>query len=391
MEDFNFNDILDQSEIDNLFGDDEGQENIESEDSIDNTTGDDSKNKSPDNKENTVENEVNPEDLFDSESVGSVKEKDNKETGGDTSNSSINNSPKSNFYSSIVKALKEDGVLLNLDNNTKIETAEDFENAIEQHIQSKFDERQKRIDSALNLGINPSDVNNFESTLNYLDNISEDELSSEDSKGEELRKNLIYNDYINRGFSKERALKEVQRSIDAGTDIEDAKEALQSNKEHYQNEYNSVIEKARKEEEDNAKKRKEDSENLKKSILEADSFFGNLVIDKSVKQRAYDSITKPVYKDPNTGEYYTEIQKYAKDNNAEFWKNLGVLFAVTDGFKNIDKVVKTNVKKEVKKSMRNLEHLLNGSNLQSDGSLNYISGVSSDNNSYIGKGIMLDV
>ena len=166
---------------------------------------------------------------------------------------------------------------------------------------------------------------------------------------------------------------------------------MQSNKEHYQNEYNSVIEKARKKEEDNAKKRKEDSENLKKSILEADSFFGNLVIDKSVKQKAYDSITKPVYKDPDTGEYYTEIQKYAKDNNAEFWKNLGVLFAVTDGFKNIDKVVKTNVKKEVKKSMRNLEHLLNGSNLQSDGSLNYISGVSSDNNSYIGKGIMLDV
>ena len=101
--------------------------------------------------------------------------------------------------------------------------------------------------------------------------------------------------------------------------------------------------------------------------------------------------TTTISKDPDTGEYYTEIQKYAKDNNAEFWKNLGVLFAVTDGFKNIDKVVKTNVKKEVKKSMRNLEHLLNGSNLQSDGSLNYISGVSSDNNSYIGKGIMLDV
>ena len=391
MEDFNFNDILDQNEIDNLFGDDEGQENIESEDSIDNTTGDDSKNKSPDNKENTVENEVNPEDLFDSESVGSVKEKDNKETGGDTSNSSINNSPKSNFYSSIVKALKEDGILLNLDDNTKIETAEDFENAIEQHIQSKFDERQKRIDSALNLGVNPSDVNNFESTLNYLDNISEDELSSEDSKGEELRKNLIYNDYINRGFSKERATKEIQRSIDAGTDIEDAKEALASNKDFYKKKYESVIQSAKEQKELANKQRKEDAENLKKSILDADSFLGNLVIDKSIKQKAYDSITKPVYKDPETGEYLTEVQKYAKENNRDFWKNLGVLYAVTDGFKNIDKVIKTNVKKEVRKSIRNLEHTLNNSALQSDGSLNYMSGVSSDKESYLGNGIMLDV
>ena len=85
------------------------------------------------------------------------------------------------------------------------------------------------------------------------------------------------------------------------------------------------------------------------------------------------------------------LQKYGKENNRDFWKNLGVLYAVTDGFKNIDKVIKTNVKKEVRKSIRNLEHTLNNSALQSDGSLNYMSGVSSDKESYLGNGIMLDV
>ena len=178
MEDFNFNDILDQSEIDNLFGDDEGQENVESEDSIDNTTGDDSKNKSPDIKENTVENDINPEDLFDSESVDSVIEKDNKELGGEPSNKGNNNSPKSNFYSSIVNALKEDGILTNLDENIKVENAEDFADVFEKFIQSKLDEKQQRIDSALNYGIEPSEVNNFEKTIAYLDSITEDALSS---------------------------------------------------------------------------------------------------------------------------------------------------------------------------------------------------------------------
>ena len=389
MEGFNFEDILDQSEIDNLFSDD-GQESEVSETSINDDSGGEFNDKPPKN-EDTVENEINPDDLFDSESVGSVTEKDNKELGGEPSTKGSNNSPKSNFYSSIVNALKEDGILTNLDDNTKVETAEDFAEVMEKHIQAKFDERQKRIDSALNYGIEPSEVNNFEKTLDYLDNITEDALSSEDTQGEELRKNLIYNDYINRGFSKERATKEIQRSIDAGTDIEDAKEALASNKDFYKKKYESVIQAAKEQKEIADKQRKEDAENLKKSILDADSFLGNLVIDKSIKQKAYDSITKPVYKDPETGEYLTEVQKYAKENNRDFWKNLGVLYAVTDGFKNIDKVIKTNVKKEVRKSIRNLEHTLNNSALQSDGSLNYMSGVSSDKESYLGNGIMLDV
>ena len=389
MEGFNFEDILDQSEIDNLFSDD-GQESEVSETSINDDSGGESNDKPPKN-EDTVENEINPDDLFDSESVGSVIEKDNKELGGEPSTKGSNNSPKSNFYSSIVNALKEDGILTNLDDNTKVETAEDFAEVMEKHIQAKFDERQKRIDSALNYGVESSEVNNFEKTLDYLDNITEDALSSEDTQGEELRKNLIYNDYINRGFSKERAMKELQRSIDAGTDIEDAKEALISNKDFYKKKYDAVIQSAKEQKETADKQRKEDAESLKKSILEADSFLGNLVIDKSIKQKAYDSITKPVYRDPETGEYLTEVQKYAKENNGEFWKNLGVLYAVTDGFKNIDKVIKTNVKKEVRKSIRNLEHTLNNSALQSDGSLNYMSGVSSDGESYLGKGIKLDV
>ena len=126
------------------------------------------------------------------------------------------------------------------------------------------------------------------------------------------------------------------------------------------------------------KQRKEDAENLNKSILDADSFLGNLVIDKSIKQKAYDSITKPIYKDPETGEYLTEVQKYAKENNRDFWKNLGVLYAVTDGFKNIDKLVKGKVKKEVKKGLRELETTLNSTARTFDGNLRFASGVEDD-------------
>jgi len=45
-----------------------------------------------------------------------------------------------------------------------------------------------------------------------LNNITEDDINSE-KDGEQLRKNLIYQDCVNRGWSKERAQKEVAKSI----------------------------------------------------------------------------------------------------------------------------------------------------------------------------------
>jgi hypothetical protein len=43
---------------------------------------------------------------------------------------------------------------------------------------------------------------------------------------ENFRKSLIFQDLINRGYSQQKAEKEVQKSINAGTDIDDAIDAL---------------------------------------------------------------------------------------------------------------------------------------------------------------------
>ena len=58
-------------------------------------------------------------------------------------------------------------------------------------------------------------------------------MNSENNEGENLRKQLIYQDFINRGYSKERATREVQKSFNSGSDIDDAKEALLSNKQYF--------------------------------------------------------------------------------------------------------------------------------------------------------------
>lgn len=342
-------------------------------------------------KEETTE-VVDVDNLFTDtpESVGSGKE--NTEEKEDTTPKGNGTSPK-NFYSSIAKALKEEGIFPDLDDEglSKVKDPEDFRDLIDQQIKAGLDERQKRINEALNVGVEPTEIRRYENTMNFLDSIKEENISDESDKGENLRKNLIYQDFINRGYSKERATREVQKSFNAGTDIDDAKEALKSNIDFFRDKYDELVNDAKSEAEQEEKERKEQAEKLKSSILNDKDVFGDLSVDKSTRQRIYDNIAKPVYRDPETGEYFTAIQKYEMENRTDFLKNIGLLFTLTDGFKNLDGLVKGKVKKEVKKGLRELEHTLNNTARTSDGNLKFVSGVDEDPESFIGKGWNLDV
>lgn len=381
MEELDLSNILSPEEMDNLF-DEEGSETQE--------TPPDPKEDDKKNKE-TTEVQVDAEDLFESESVGSGKE--DKQGKEDTSPDGTGTSPKTNFYSSIASALKEDGIFQNLDDDKakEIKDAESFAQAIRDEVSAQFDERQKRIDEALNAGIEPSEVQKYERTLNYLDSIKDENISDESEQGEQLRRQLIYNDFINRGYSKERAQREVKKSFDAGTDIEDAKESLKSNKEFFKNSYDSIVEEAKKAEEEEIKERKKDAETLKKNILEEEKVFGELQIDKATRQKVFDNISKPVYKDPETGELFTALQKYEMDNRLDFLKNVGLIYTLTDGFKNLDGLIKGKVKKEVRKGLRELETTINNTARTTDGNLKFATGVDEDPESYVGKGWHLDV
>lgn len=381
MEELDLNNILSPEEMDNLF-DEEGSETQE-------TPPESTEEKEKNNE--TTEVQVDAEDLFESESVGSGKE--DKQGKEDTTPDRSGTSPKTNFYSSIASALKEDGIFQNLDNDKakEIKDAESFAQAMRDEVTAQLDERQKRIDEALNAGIEPSEIQKYEKTLNYLDSIKDENISDESEQGEQLRRQLIYNDFINRGYSKERAQREVKKSFDAGTDIEDAKESLKSNKEFFKNSYDSIVEEAKKAEEKEVEERKKDAETLKKNILEEEKVFGELQIDKATRQKVFDNVSKPVYKDPETGELFTALQKYEMDNRLDFLKNVGLIYTLTDGFKNLDGLIKGKVKKEVRKGLRELETTINNTARTSDGNLKFATGVDEDPESYVGKGWHLDV
>lgn len=377
MEELDFGTILDDEQIDSLFGEQ------------DDTPPDEGREGDENNKDESKTAEVDPEGIFgSSESVGSEDNKDNEE---DTTTEEGGTSP--DFFSSIANAFAEEGIFPDLDEETikSIKTAEDFRKAIDSQIKAGLDEQQRRVADALNNNVEPDKIRQYENLISYLNSIDDATISAEGDEGETLRKKILYQDYINRGFLRERAEKAVNRAVSNGTDIEDAREALESNKTFFKEEYKQLLDDARADKEKEQQENKAKAERLKKSILEGDlKFFEDVDVNKDIRQKAFDAISKPIYKDPRTGEAYTAVQKLELDNSEEFLAKLGLIYALTDGFTNIDGLVKKKVKKEIKRGFSELENRINSTRRDSRGNLRFASGVD-DSESILGKGMKLDI
>lgn len=395
MEGLSFDNILGEQEIETLFTDPEDNDVQEEhketeEEETDTPDSDDKKQKE---KDDTTE-DVDPENLFEDkapESVGSGKDNEGKE--GTAPDNDADGTSPNNFYSSIANACAVDGIFPNLDDETikKAVDAESFSNLIEAEINARFDEKQKRISQALENGVEPNDIKKYESTLSYINTITDAAIAEESEKGEQLRYNLIYQDFINKGMTPDKAKKFADRTVDAGTDVEDAKEALLSNKEFFSNAYNKMLQDAQQKADEEKAEREKNAKELEKSLMKDKQLFGDMEISNDIRKKAFDSVSKPVYKDPETGDYMTAIQKYESEHRADFLKYTGLIFAMTNGFKDFDSFAKGKVKKEIKKGLRELEQTLNNTRRNNDGSLRMVTNQKDDPNSFISKGMKLDL
>ena len=397
MEALSFDNILGENEIETLFVDPEDNEVVdeptktEEEEVIDTP---DSKDDKPKEKNKTTE-VVDPETLFEEEtpeSVGSGKDKEGKEDTV-TDEGSDGTSPNDNFYSSIANALAVDGIFPNLDDETvkKAVDAETFSDLIEAEVNARFEEKQQRISKALENGVEPTDIKKYESTLDYINKITDAAIAEESEKGEQLRYNLIYQDFLNKGMSADKAKKYTDRTINAGTDVEDAKEALQSNKEYFSGEYNRLLQEAQQQADEDKAERSKQAKQLQTSLLRDKNLFGDMEISNDVRKKAFETVSKPVYRDPETGDYLTALQKYEIEHRADFLKYTGLFFAMTNGFKDFDSFAKGKVKKEMRKGLRDLEKTLNNTSRTKDGNLRMVTNQKDDPDSFIGKGMKLDL
>lgn len=330
------------------------------------------------------EEELNKEESSKSEELN---QKDNKAENADK-DKNVGNSP----LSSLANALVEEGVLTSLkeDELKTLKSAEDFKELFEKEINARLDEKTKRIEEALNVGIQPDEIKKNEQVITYLNNLTEDIISKESEEATQLRTNLIVQDYINKGFSQERAIKEANKSVAAGTDIEDAIEALESNKEYFNKQYSDLINNAKKaEEEVKQKVIKRDTE-VKENILNNEKIFADMNINQDLRKKALDNIQKPVYTDEH-GNKFSAIQKYERENPVDFLSKVALLYTITDGFTNIEKIA-GNVKSKVKsKAFKELEESLSDPNYGLNGSLTFVNNLGGDDNENDKGNFILDI
>lgn len=368
MEGIGLDNMLGAEEVERMFSSQETSE--ESEETVTEETVTE-----PENNETEETAEVDFSDLLGNqpESVGSGENK--KGDGGAPESPKGQGSPQENLFSSIAKAIRDEGVFPDLSDDaiSAVKDASTLKKLFDDEISKSLDERQQRIEKALNSGATSDEMQQYQNALNisqYLESRdTTDTLNKEGDDGEALRKRVMYQDYINRGFKHERAVKMIQKSFDDGTDIDDANEALNSCKEYYKQQIDAFQQEM--EARQQAKKADEQKQfsSLKKHILDTDSFYGGVQVDKQTRQKAYDAITKPIYKD-EAGNYMNALQKYQREHPTEFMENVALLFALTDEFKSVNRLTHKKVQQGIKKGFEEVASLLNSTRRNGDGTLN---------------------
>lgn len=269
--------------------------------------------------------------------------------------------------SSILTALKEDGVLPDIDDKkiSLAKTPEDFAAIIQDQVNARFTAEELRIKEALEVGIAPPVVQQYENAVSYLNGLKVDELNVQSDEAMQLRKDLIYQDFLNRGFPQERATREVEKSIAAGTDVEDALSALESNKEFFSTKYNTLLAEQRAAQAAKVaaeQKQKADFAKLTNATTEP---FPGLTVDAITRKKILDNATKLVEKGAD-GTLYTPMQQALLADPIKFSYYQSLFFTLTDGYTNINKLLSGPVASVTKKTTSNIEKVLNSTSNFSD-------------------------
>lgn len=367
--------IMNEADVEAMFSDNSPQEKeIQSPDDGNNGshfTG-------TDEQGNPIEiTEADTDYLFSDEKPESVGKEENNGS-EDTNPDDGSAASPDNFFSSTAEAFRQEGVFTDVDDDKikNCQSPEDLVTLMQEEIDKRFNDQQKRVLDALNYGVAPSEIQQYESMIADLKSVKDDEITAHTEEGETLRRNIMMLDYMQQGFTEERAKRFVDKSFETGTDIEDAKDALTNSLNKAEQSYKGLIENVKKEDEKKKLEIQKQGEILRNDLYTKKTILDDFEVNETIRKKAYEVLTKPVYEDKETGMMLTELQKFEKEHKMEFLKLMGIFYAMTDGFKEMKGMVEPSVKKETKKIWNELDKQFR-SQKPSNGSMRY-TGTSSE-------------
>lgn len=282
---------------------------------------------------------------------------DNKSTPSDVTSTDNNSQPSAEHLTLFASALAEEGVL-SLDEDDKIESFDDLAKVVEKTIRQNelagLTPTQREYLKAIENGITHNEFVQTQQKIADVSNIKEETVK----ENEDLQKQLIAEDFISKGYSKEKAEKLAQRSFDLGENEADALEALKAKQESVLKE-KEALEKQRAEDLKNQEKQvKETLEKVKKQVFDEKSeVIPGFKFNKKVAEEVYKSMTQPIDYAEN-GQPISRSQKLRMDNPIDFEHKLNYLLVMTKDFTDFSAFDNTN---KTKKSKQFLDKLTDSS------------------------------
>ena len=293
------------------------------------------------------------------ESVGGDEDKEQGQ-GNPPAETGEGEDSSADFYSSVASAMRQDGVLeyLNDEDIAAVTDADSFRAAMEREISMRYDEGQRELMEAMGYGADVGELAQLQQTIGWLDSIDPQTLGNDgDEQAAQLRKDLISGYYSSLGMSPEQVAREVKKSLDAGTDIEDAKAALEQQRGFFRSVYDGRIQEAKRREDQRRLELENRQRTVSERIMNSEEPISGLRVDKRIREKALENMYSPTVKGAD-GRYYTKVQAYQMEHPDEFLQAVGLLYTLTDGFTSFDKVVAGAVRREKNKNIKNLESVL---------------------------------
>jgi hypothetical protein len=347
MEGLNLNDLsfdTDDNDIFDVFAVDQKKPAGEPEKDI--------KIKTPISEDEVTKKTENPENVAKTEDDktnqdGKAPKADNE--GDDSSSPTPNDTEK--LYSSLAAEFKAKGILSTLDlDKDKISSIDDINKAIQKEVESRLSSKNKTIEEAIKAGVPAGEAEQHIASIEKLKAISEDYISHSDN--EDFRRNVIAQDFINRGFAKDKSIAMAQRSIDSGDDIEDAVNAMKEIVASEEGKLNGLISTKQADE-------KSALENIKNFVDKEEEIIPGVKLTSAQKEELYSQITTDLGNKENA---FVQAQK--KDPLGSRMK-LEAMFYLTKGL--TDFSVFGNAKES--SISKGIESLLRGANFTGDGKI----------------------
>lgn len=265
---------------------------------------------------------------------------------------------KPEFFSSLVQALKEGGVLEDVEDDD-IKSQEDFFKVIDDSIkQREFEDltdNQKEYLEALRDGVPHTEIAKHQQTQANYSSITEEALENDNEDGEALRRNVIMYNYMSKGITEAKAKKLTDKIVEAGEDITESKDSLVELKETEKVAF-EADRAAKKEAKIQQEKLEETSrQEFKKLVKETKEVIPGLNIPANIKNKVVKGLTEPVaYTDDKRP--LDIISNYLHENPIDGRFKLAYLLTVTDNLNKMDKLenkqTKKNVMKQLEESMK---------------------------------------